>query len=218
MHISTYESQYPQYCFDFSQPTTQQPRIYGGEVLAALPEELTPYPIARERGGRGRANRNQTRTHYQCYKCKRLLRNDFFHTSPSLVARNVIASRCKPCTKEKMAVRYLNQTEDLKERREKIWRYLAPCCTNCGFDQHISALDMHHLGEKDGNIAALITDLMFKVTSAKAEKLLRESKQCVPLCSNCHRMLHAGVIELSSGIRPLNYDLIELLTALKEST
>lgn len=52
------------------------------------------------------------------------------------------------------------------------------------------ALDFHHLDptEKDKNVG----DLM----SFSTQKLKEEIRKCVVLCANCHRMVHAGLLEI----------------------
>ena len=96
-----------------------------------------------------------------------------------------------------------------------IWGYLAPKCTYCGFDKHQSAMEMHHLGQKDELIPTLVAELSSRRTSYKAEKLLREAKRSIPLCSNCHRMLHAGVIQIPSQGEDTEYSLVELMALLE---
>lgn len=61
-------------------------------------------------------------------------------------------------------------------------------CQCCGFSQHYSALEFHHLdpGEKEFNL---------NVTSKGWGNLVKEVSKCILLCANCHRMIHAGVIE-----------------------
>ena len=53
-------------------------------------------------------------------------------------------------------------------------------------------LDFHHIdpNEKDFTIS--------QHRSLGKEKLLAEIKKCVCLCSNCHRKVHAGIINLEN--------------------
>lgn len=57
-------------------------------------------------------------------------------------------------------------------------------CTNCGV-QHPAVIDFHHVvRDKDKrSVNKLIADGRF--TAAK-----EEVKKCIPLCANCHRLLH----------------------------
>ena len=62
-------------------------------------------------------------------------------------------------------------------------------CTVCG-ETEPWVLDMHHLNpkEKESNPAQ----------SATLQTFLKEAHKCVLLCSNCHRKVHAGVMQITS--------------------
>lgn len=216
--VKQFLTQHKEFGFDFSQPISGQERIYDTVVLTQLPSELE---ASYRSGSRGRPNLNQPRTHSQCATCKRALRNDFFYMPPSLMARNVIYSHCKNCTQEKNTERYETTSTEARIRREAIWAYLTYTkCTHCGFDLHVSALDLHHTGDKkpgqtdagqyDKKVQELVALLASTSISQNAERLLRELKMCVPLCSNCHRMVHAGVVEIT-GASGVEYHLAELV-------
>ncbi len=217
MTIDEFTRLYPALAFDFARPLGEQPRLYAGETLAELPEELTATYTYRS-GGRGRPNLNQTRTHAQCTTCRRLLRNDHFYAPPSLRRRNVLFPHCLKCAQGKNSERYAETSSSLRDRRVQIWCYIAPSCAACGFSTHSSALDMHHLRqeEKESALSSLIAECAATPTARHAERLLQEAKKCVPLCANCHRMLHAGVLELSAhqlASRP-TYTLADFLSIL----
>jgi hypothetical protein len=76
-------------------------------------------------------------------------------------------------------------------------------------------MDMHHLDYKESQVADLITRITLAVDPGKVEALLREASKCVPLCSNCHRMVHAQAISLPANLPSSNYNIAELLTRLK---
>ncbi len=214
--ILEFEKQYPNYSFDFSQPLSSQTRIYLIDVLAILPEALITSFEYRS-GGRGRPNRNQTRTHSQCATCHQVFRNDYFYTPPSMAKRNVIFSHCKACTQEVNNVRYIQTSVTIRMAYPTVWSYLAPHCACCGFSQHHSALDMHHLDKetKEELISDLIFDFVQSLNHHKAEKLLKEAQKCIPLCSNCHRMLHANAIQLPTNLIRIKYRLEDLLKLFK---
>jgi len=58
------------------------------------------------------------------------------------------------------------------------------CCSKCGFS-HTAALDFHHTdpSEKENLVSKLVGDGRY--TAA-----MKESKKCVVLCANCHRIHH----------------------------
>jgi hypothetical protein len=214
LKISEFAQKYPEYAFDFSQSIREQRRIYEGAQLDRLPTELEadgPY----HPGGRGRPNNNQTLAHSQCATCLRVLRNDFFYSPPSMIQRNIVFPHCRECNQQHNAQRYDTRAEIIRARRVVIWQYIAPCCAVCGFNEHISAMDMHHLDYKESQVADLITRITLAVDPGKVEALLREASKCVPLCSNCHRMVHAQAISLPAHLPSSNYNIAELLTRLK---
>jgi hypothetical protein len=65
-------------------------------------------------------------------------------------------------------------------------------CAICGYDRCDRALEFHHLdpsnketswGELNGQIRSFAT-------------IVKELTKCVMLCSNCHKEVHAGVVEV----------------------
>jgi hypothetical protein len=196
MTVEEFAKAHPEHAFNFEAPMGGQPRIYDQVWLEGLPVELTPTHPYRP-GGRTRPNLNQTRTHHQCATCLRVLRNDFFWAPPSHVRQNIVHTHCKECAALAQEQRYAAQTELLRERRLLIWRTIAPRCAVCGFDRHPAAIDMHHLGQKEELMSKLVAQLAATPSPRNAKRLLAEAAGCVPLCSNCHRLLHAGVIELT---------------------
>jgi len=65
-------------------------------------------------------------------------------------------------------------------------------CTICSYSKCIQALDFHHINpeEKDFQFNRL------KMTEKTWPKIVEELKKCVMLCSNCHREVHAGAIQI----------------------
>ncbi len=61
-------------------------------------------------------------------------------------------------------------------------------CQVCGYDKCIDALEFHHIdpAEKD----SVISDLF------SLKKMKAEADKCALLCANCHREVHAGIVEL----------------------
>ena len=122
-----------------------------------------------------------------CSKCGRELPLDRFESG-----RN----QCRDCRNaRRKELRDANPEKHRKEsaRRQKeqtAWlQSLKKECLICGEKEPI-CLDFHHINpeEKSFTIA--------KHQSSGKEKLLAEIKKCVCLCSNCHRKVHAGIINL----------------------
>jgi len=214
--VKDFEAAYPQYAFNFGSQLKLQPRIYCIDELATLPTELVPVE-KRRRSTKGNPNHNQTKTHSQCAGCNRVLRNDRFSLSPSLQEQNIVHSYCLDCARTKGQDYYGTRAINIANRRIIVWRYLAPRCAVCGFDKSIHALDMHHVSDKNYQIASLITWVCNPDTIlfSSIERLCAEAERCIPLCSNCHRMVHSGEVVLA-GVEPLRYDPVALVGLLRD--
>lgn len=101
---------------------------------------------------------------------------------------------CKDCNKERLREYYRRNPEKTKARTSNRRRLLAkrfqeykalqkcrlcpendPCC-----------VEFHHIEDKDFDLGAAV-NLGFSW-----ERIMEEVVKCVPLCSNCHRKVHAG--------------------------
>ena len=93
--------------------------------------------------------------------------------------------RCKKC-----------RVEAVQRRRDKIKemavQYKGNKCCICGYDKYIGALEFHHLdsSQKDFGISA-------KGYTRSFEKVKEELDKCILVCSNCHKEIHAGLINLN---------------------
>lgn len=126
----------------------------------------------------------------ECIKCHRVLSLSEFQKSTKT---NNICKKCKAEYKKK----YLS----IKENREKANRTEAcriknfiksiktPCII-CGESEPV-CIDFHHIDPTTKEF-----DVTLKRTKAKS-KILAEVAKCVCLCSNCHRKLHAGLLDIS---------------------
>jgi hypothetical protein len=58
-------------------------------------------------------------------------------------------------------------------------------CSRCGF-AHPAAIDFHHIDPSpdDRKISVLTSNGQYRTARKEAEE------RCVPLCANCHRILH----------------------------
>lgn len=87
---------------------------------------------------------------------------------------------CKECTNLQTRARQ-------KALKKKAVEYKGGCCSVCGYDNYIGALEFHHVNpnEKDFSIST--------VRSYSFEKVKSELDKCVLLCSNCHKETHANL-------------------------
>lgn len=56
-------------------------------------------------------------------------------------------------------------------------------CTHCGLQDH-RVIEFHHVKDKKYNISRMAS------RGYCWETILNEIKKCIPLCSNCHRIIH----------------------------
>lgn len=124
--------------------------------------------------------------------------SDFYKRSKS---SDGFQSTCKSCRKVVDAESYLkydDRRQSIKDRRDFIRdkhnklvrRYKRFCgCAICGECEPV-ALDLHHTDPtvKEDNPSSML--------SGSTKKLLAEVRKCVVLCSNCHRKVHAGILQL----------------------
>jgi len=82
-------------------------------------------------------------------------------------------------------------------RRKKIRiqaiEYLGSKCIFCGYHRCNSALDFHHLDESHKKFGHSQDGL-----TRSWEKTKRELEKCILVCANCHREIHAGLLQPSA--------------------
>ena len=95
---------------------------------------------------------------------------------------------------------YKDRAEYFKQavakRRRKIKgqaiEYKGGKCTFCGYAKYQGALEFHHI---DPNLKEF--GLGLDGLTRSWEKTRNEIDKCILICSNCHRELHAGLINLN---------------------
>lgn len=74
-----------------------------------------------------------------------------------------------------------------KRRRKDIWELYKSkqACSHCGFS-HPAVIDFHHVIHKNKRSVNILA-----VVQNNIDEAIREAEtKCIPLCSNCHRILH----------------------------
>ena len=83
--------------------------------------------------------------------------------------------------------------EAVAKRRRKIREmaadYKGSKCMFCGYERYIGALDFHHTEDKSFGISD-------KGYTRSWDRVKKELDKCILLCANCHRELHAGLLQL----------------------
>lgn len=90
-------------------------------------------------------------------------------------------------------IKILRDKSYYKRIKEELIQYKGGKCQICGYNKCISALEFHHLDptQKDFTISG----------GTKSFKTLKpEVDKCILVCSNCHREIHAGLINLNKYI------------------
>lgn len=83
---------------------------------------------------------------------------------------------------------YNARNKEQRERTKLLINEAKSCgCKICG-EKETACLDFHHIGGKDKNIATM--------RGYNDQRVLEEISKCVVLCANCHRKVHAGVLEV----------------------
>lgn len=134
-----------------------------------------------------------------CKKCGVTKSFDMFYKRTT--SKDGLQSYCKDCRKiidsesylqsEKRRSQIRENSNKLKTYNKKLlWRYKKLCkCALCSESEPVS-LDLHHKNpkEKDFDPSSLV--------SYSTETLKAEIRKCVVVCSNCHRKIHAGLVQL----------------------
>ncbi len=149
-----------------------------------------------------------------CTICKEIKSFDCFHKKTR--SKDGYQNVCKHCSKLKSQDYYNNNTEKhklvtknkLKEERSKKSEFINKIKTYYGCqlcnERESCCLEFHHcVGEKEFNIAD------FRTMGVGFDKLKNEIAKCVILCSNCHKKVHAELLDLN------NYNLVELQIDIK---
>jgi hypothetical protein len=109
------------------------------------------------------------------------------HGLTEFVIRKDGRARCKKCA-----------VEAVQKRRDNLKilavEYKGGKCENteCGYSKCVGALEFHHIdGDKEFGIAS-------KGYTRSWESVKSELNKCVMLCANCHREVHAKLLDISN--------------------
>lgn len=77
-------------------------------------------------------------------------------------------------------------------------------CNICGYNKTVTALEYHHIDESTKEFG-----ISERGWTRSFERVLNEAKKCIMVCSNCHREIHAGLIDLSKYPSQFNDDIAQ---------
>jgi len=78
---------------------------------------------------------------------------------------------------------------ELRRNKEFIDSFKKNGCSICGYKRCLAALDFHHPDPQKKEIP-----FGLKRSTYSIRKIARMVKDCIVVCSNCHREIHAGMI------------------------
>jgi hypothetical protein len=99
-----------------------------------------------------------------------------------LTEQNLASKKHFPICKKCNSKRAMKREKDGKKRAVD---YMGGCCSICGYDNCIRALEFHHT---DPDKKSKDYNKRFKVWSFERQK--KELEFCILVCSNCHREVH----------------------------
>jgi transposase-like protein len=95
---------------------------------------------------------------------------------------NIASKKHTPLCKSCNSKRTIKREKDGKKRCVD---YMGGCCSICGYDKCIRALEFHHL---DPSKKSKEYRRRFKLWNFERQK--KELENCIIVCSNCHREIH----------------------------
>lgn len=104
-------------------------------------------------------------------------------------------SRLREVLKLKKRVKLKSEYQCIKDARHKtkaeLVAYKGGKCQVCGYDKCNEALEFHHIDPSTKSFALSSTNIYKNI-----DRLREEADKCVLVCSNCHREIHAGLINV----------------------
>lgn len=65
-------------------------------------------------------------------------------------------------------------------------------CVICGYKKCVWAFDLHHVDGSKKEFGLSVRGL-----TRSWDKVQKEINKCILVCANCHREIHAGIVQLS---------------------
>lgn len=99
---------------------------------------------------------------------------------------NACKQRCHYHRVKKQPNTYYSQTMRALRRKLSFVLEMGGCCTKCGYDANLAALQFHHL---DASQKEIQLDAR-RLSNTRVSVLRAELSKCVLLCANCHIEVH----------------------------
>lgn len=78
-----------------------------------------------------------------------------------------------------------------KRLKEMVVEYKGGKCSICGYNGYVGAFDLHHIDGKTKEFG-----LSTRGLTRSWKKLRAEADKCILVCANCHREIHAGLVQV----------------------
>lgn len=90
---------------------------------------------------------------------------------------------------------YLKKAVTKRRRKLKVMAvdYKGGKCQMCGYNKYSGALDFHHLDPNEKDFGLSVRGL-----TRSWERIKEEIDKCILVCANCHREIHAGILQPSA--------------------
>lgn len=128
---------------------------------------------------KNRSLNKQNLTHKQCPSCLKILEKNEINF---FLKKGKYYSYCRDCHSKKCVDRF-------RDYKLQCVEYKGGKCIKCGYNNHYSVLDFHHLDPSKKDFTISRSNMSF-------ENLKHELDKTVLLCANCHREFHAGLFTL----------------------
>jgi len=137
----------------------------------------------------------------KCYTCQQLKDESDFNRNKS--KKDGLGSICKECNRRKARQYYEKNREKhirvcvAKRKKASVesgrkvveFKLQRGCEMGCG-ETDPCCLDFHHLKDKEGLISRMVNQ------GCCWKTIQKEIGKCKVVCSNCHRKIHAGKLQL----------------------
>ena len=96
------------------------------------------------------------------------------------------SNKCKNQLSNNKHQDYEAQKKRAIERKLKLVHISGGCCSKCGYNNNLAALEFHHIDPSKKNFKLDAR----KLSNCTWNKILEEFNKCKLLCSNCHAEIH----------------------------
>ena len=88
---------------------------------------------------------------------------------------------------------YLKKAVTMRRRKLKamVVEYKGGRCMLCGYSRCVWAFELHHINDSKKEFGLSVRGL-----TRSWVKIKQEADKCFLVCANCHREIHAGIVQL----------------------